>query len=136
MAKIKNIGRAECRMLGEELEQVIQRAVNKYGLAVEHANGRYSGHSVTLSFKLDVPAQAEKVATRDAELLGAKFGVGYTFTQNGEQFKVTGFNLRRRKYPVSAEGVRNGKNYKFTVEGINQHIKFDELVNKEAEATA
>tara|TARA_R110002020_G_scaffold209439_3_gene415401 strand:- start:224 stop:643 length:420 start_codon:yes stop_codon:yes gene_type:complete len=133
MAKIKSIGKAECRALGEELEVVIQRALNKYGLTANHANGRYAGHTATLSFKIDVPAMAEKVANRDAELLGAKFNVGYVFNSNGEEFKVTGFNLRRRKYPVSADNTRTGKSYKFTVENINRNILIAEMFEKSRE---
>jgi len=136
MAKMKNIGRAECRILSEELAGVIQRAVNKYGLTASYGNGRYGGHTATLSFKLDVPAMAEKVANRDAELLGAKFNVGYIFKSNGDEFKVTGFNLRRRKYPVSADNVLSGQGYKFTVETINRNIELAELLNQKEKVTA
>jgi hypothetical protein len=133
MAKIKSIGKAECRALGEELEVVIQRALNKYGLTANHANGRYAGHTATFSFKVDVPAMAEKVANRDAEYIGAKFNVGHVFNSNGDEFKVTGFNLRRRKYPVSADNTRTGKSYKFTVENINRNIQIAEMFEKSRE---
>tara|TARA_Y100000034_G_scaffold33950_1_gene41612 strand:+ start:3127 stop:3546 length:420 start_codon:yes stop_codon:yes gene_type:complete len=133
MAKMKNIGRAECRTLSEELEVVIQRAVNKYGLTASYANGRYGGHTATFSFKLDVPAMAEKVANRDAELLGANFNVGHVFMSNGEEFRVTGFNMRRRKYPVSADNTRTGKGYKFTIESLNRNIEIAELFKKSKE---
>lgn len=130
---IQNIGRAECRILSEELEVAIQRTVNKYGLTVSYDTGRYGGHTATLSFKLDVPAMAEKVADADAKLVGAKFGMGHVFKSNGVEFKVTGFNLRRRKYPVSAERQSNGKGYKFTVEAINRNIEIPELLKKSKE---
>jgi hypothetical protein len=133
LANIQNIGRAECKALSEELEVVIQRAINKYGLTASSATGKYSGHTATFSFKLDVPAKAGQVADRDAELLGAKFSVGHTFKSNGEEFKVTGFNLRRRKYPVSADNVRTGNGYKFTVESLNRDIEISELFAKSKE---
>ena len=133
MANMKNIGRAECKILSDELEVAIQRVVNKYGLTASYANGRYGGHTATLSFKLDVPAKAEKVANKDAELLGAKFSVGFVFKSNGDEFKVTGFNLRRRKYPVSANNVLSGKNFKFTVEALNRNIEIAELFEKSKE---
>jgi len=130
MVKIKNIGRAECKMISDELETVIQRTMNKYGLTATYANGRYGGHTATLSFKFDVPERAEKVANADAMLIGAKFGVGYEFKSNGGNFKVIGFNLRRRKYPVSADNVRTGKTFKFTVESINQKVQIAEMFEK------
>ena len=56
-------------------------------------------------------------------MVGAKFSVGHVFESNGYQYKVTGFNLRRPKYPVSAERASNGKGYKFTVERVNHMIE-------------
>ena len=129
MSKIKNIGAAECEIFREELVPLIQQAMDKHGLTVSYAGGKYGGHTVTLRFKLDVPAIAEKVANKDGELVGANFGVGYVFEVNGDEFKVTDFKLRRRKYPVSAENMSNGKNYKFTVEAINR----TNLVNQSRE---
>ena len=131
--KIANIGRAECRFLSEELLTAIQRTVNKHGLTASYDTGRYGGHTATLSFKLDVPALSEKVASEDAKLLGANFSVGYVFKSNGDEFKVTDFKLRRRKYPVSAQNMSNGKNYKFTVEAINRHVEITDLFNKSEE---
>ena len=141
MAQITNIRRAECKQLAEELKVVIQRTLNKYGLTVSENGGKYAptGHTATLSFKIDVPARAEKVANEDAELLGAKFNVGYVFiyssrdNANGEEFKVTGFNRKRRKYPVSADNTRTGKSYKFTVENINRNILIAEMFEKSRE---
>ena len=127
--KITNIGRAECRFLSEELLTAIQQTVNKHGLTASYDTGRYGGHTATLSFKLDVPALSEKVAGEDAKLLGANFSVGYVFKSNGDEFKVTDFKLRRPKYPVSAQNMSNGKNYKFTVEAINR----TNLVNQSRE---
>jgi hypothetical protein len=66
-------------------------------------------------------------------LLGANFSVGYVFKSNGDEFKVTDFKLRRRKYPVSAQNMSNGKNYKFTVEAINRHVEIADLFNKSEE---
>ncbi len=31
----------------------------------------------------------------------------------GKSFQITGLNLRRRKYPVSATYIKSGKGYKF-----------------------
>ena len=130
MSEIKTIDARECRILSEELVAVIQQAMDKHGLAVSYTGGRYGGPTATLSFKLDVPAIAEKVANKDGELVGAKFSVGHVFESNGYQYKVTGFNLRRPKYPVSAERASNGKGYKFPVEAVNRQIELAEMFNK------
>jgi hypothetical protein len=127
MGKIKNIGKAEIIMIGEELETVIQKAMNKYGLTATRTGVKYGGHTGTFSFKLDVPAMAEKIALNHARLLGANFSIGYEFVSNGENFKVMDFNLRRHKYPVSADNLRTGKSYKFTVDSINRKIEIVKL---------
>ena len=122
MPKMKSLGRAECRTLAEELEMVIQRAVNKYGLTVSERGGQYSGATATLKFEVAIPAMAETRANSDAKLLGAEFSVGDTFTASGDKYTVTGFQLSRRKYPVSASRTSDGKNYKFTVDSISRAI--------------
>ena len=130
MGKIKNIGKAEIQMISNELETVIQKTMNKYGLTATYTGGKYGGHTGAVSFKFDVPAMAEKVALNHARLLGANFSIGYEFVSNGENFKVVSFNLRRHKYPVRADNLRTGKSYKFTVESINRKIEIVKLFEK------
>jgi len=115
MAKtITGIGR-------EELTAVIQRAVNKYGITATYSGGRYGGHTARLNFDLTVGGATAKAASdRDAEMLGAKFGIGFRFVQKGREYEVTGFNQRRPKYPVAAKRLSDGVAYKFQIEGINR----------------
>jgi hypothetical protein len=121
---ITDIGRAECKTLGEELTAVIQRAVNKYGITATYSGGRYGGHEARLSFDLTVGgATAKAAASRDAEMLGAKFGIGFHFKSGGHEFEVTGFSQRRPKYPVAAKRLSDGVAYKFTVAGLNRHAE-------------
>jgi|TARA_R100000306_G_C4339267_1_gene124344 hypothetical protein len=126
MATITNIGRAECRILSADLETAVSEVVAAYGLIARYATGSYGGHTARLSFDIDVPQRAERVANRSAELLGAEFQVGDVFEERGREYRVTEFNLRRPKYPVGAECVLTGRRYKFTLDGVNR------LVRKEA----
>ena len=43
-----------------------------------------------------------------------KDAFGKTFTLRGKVYRITGFNLRARKYPVNAVCVTNGKEIRFT----------------------
>jgi hypothetical protein len=124
MAKtITDIGRAECKALSEEATAALQRTLNKYGVTVTYGGGRYGGHTARLNFDLTVGgATGEAAASRDAEVLGAKFGIGFQFNTGGHEYEVTGFNLRRPKFPVSAKRLSDGANYKFRVEGINRQV--------------
>ena len=120
---ITDIGRAECKTLGEELTAVIQRAVNKYGITATYSGGRYGGHEARLSFDLTVGGATAKAASdRDAEMLGAKFSVGFHFRSGGHEYEVTGFSMRRPKFPVSAKRLSDGANYKFRIEGLNRQV--------------
>lgn len=47
---------------------------------------------------------------------------GRTFTSRGRQYKVTGINLRRRKYPVSAERD-DGRGFKFDSETVVRNLR-------------
>jgi hypothetical protein len=126
MAKITNIGRAECKSLSEELQTVIQRTLNKYDLTVTYGGGNYGGHTARLSFDLAVGGTAGQVrAARDAEMLGAKFSVGFRFKSAAQEYEVTGFNHRRPKFPVAAKRLSDGAFYKFTVEGLNRHAEVE-----------
>ena len=123
--KIKNIGRQECKELEPEMISALQRTLNKYGLEVEYKKAGYAGATADFTFTIKT-AEAEAQANKDGELLGAEFNVGDIFKSNGEEFEVTGFNFRRRKYPVSATKVATGKRYKFGVEQINMWFKFNQ----------
>ena len=129
MSTITNIGKAECKILSEEIEGVIRQTLDKYGLTASYAKGKYErgGHTATLSFKIDVPAMAEKAANREAKVLGAEFDMGYVFKSSGTEFEVTGFNMRRHKYPVSAKNILTGRQFKFPVETVNRHVEIAEL---------
>jgi len=128
MTKIKNIGSKECRTLSAELEQSIQRTLNKYGLNVSYKSGRYSmGHEAVLSFRITVPEQAEaRQAENDdmsRQLLGAEFNTGFIFAQGRDEYEVTSFNINRPKYPVSVKRVKDGRGFKVPVASVNKHFQ-------------
>ncbi len=57
------------------------------------------------------------------EALAEAFGLspadfGRRFATEREQFRITGLDPRRPKYPVSAERIPDGQGFKFTVEQV------------------
>ena len=126
-------------MLSAELEQSIQRTLNKYGLNVSYKNAQYGGgNETTLSFRITVPkgvnekADAQQ-ATNDEisrQILGAEFSTGFVFSHGRNKYEVTGFSLNRPKFPVSAKRVKDGKSYKFHVEGVNLAYQLQGIKNK------
>ena len=47
-----------------------------------------------------------------------KSDMGKTFFNNGETFKITGLSSRSRKFPIFAERIKDGKEFKFTPESV------------------
>ena len=57
------------------------------------------------------------------EVLAPEYGLqpedfGREFSSHGERFRITGLNLRRPRFPVSAVRIPDGKGYKFTAEDV------------------
>ena len=58
------------------------------------------------------------------EALAEAFGLsptdyGRQFSTGREQFRITGIDPRRPKYPVSAERIPDGQGFKFTAEQVS-----------------
>ena len=117
---ITNIGRQEMAALGAEMEKAVKAIAEAHGLRAARTSGRYAGHEGTLTFKLTVPATATAKANETLEAHGAKFAVGFEFSDGSHTYRVTGFEPRRHKYPVSTVSIHNGKQYKHRLEGVNQ----------------
>lgn len=56
--------------------------------------------------------------------------IGGTFDYAGEQYRLTGYNDRAKKYPFTADRVRDGKGYKFPESIVRG------LISQPAEAAA
>ena len=117
---ITNIGRHEIAALGAEMETAVKAIAEAHGLGAERTSGRYAGHEGTLTFKITAPATATAKANETLEAHGANFAVGFEFSTAEGMYRVTGFEPRRRKYPVSTVHLGNGKHYKHRLEGVNQ----------------
>jgi hypothetical protein len=116
---ITNIGRQEIAALGAEMETAVKAIAEAHGLSAERTSGRYAGYEGTLTFKITAPATATAKADETLEAHGAKFEVGFEFSDGSHTYRVTGFEPRRHKYPVSTVSIHNGKQYKHTLAGVN-----------------
>jgi len=119
---ITSIDKSTIKDIETALMEVMPSAMEEVGLNVEYTRGRYSNSSVEMTFTVSVPGLREEAENRRGNILDAMFGVGFEFISNGENFVVTGFNLRRPKYPVSVSRVRDGQRRKFTVDYINREF--------------
>ena len=61
------------------------------------------------------------------EVLAQSFGLepsdyGRTFRVDGEMFRITAINPNRPKYPISAERLADGRNYKFSADNVAAYL--------------
>jgi len=119
--KITRIDRKACRTIDEAAEKALQEVAEKFGLTVKRESGRFDSTKFTAKFSF--LAVGESGVPKDFRQCASLVGLdpdcyGKVFRSNGEAFRVTGINLRRRKYPVSAERVKDGRSYKFSAENV------------------
>ena len=122
MKRYTEINREETKELADLATDAMRRAFEGLGVEVEYERATYSGHDVTLGFRVSIPGASRKQAESDLDLLGATSKIGDTFKIDGHTYTITDFVPRRRKYPVTAVR-KDGRQYKFTVE------RADELVS-------
>ena len=119
---ITSIDKSTIKDIETALMEVMPSAMEEVGLNVEYTRGRYSNSSVEMTFTVSVPGLREEEENKRGKRVDAMFGVGFECTLNGEDFVVTGFNLRRPKYPVSVTRVKDGQRRKFTIDYINREF--------------
>ena len=111
----------------EHIDKALAAVGKELGVNIQLGNCRYSpGESIT--FKLEGNALGEdgKAVSRGASdfaMLATSFGLkpedlGKEFVSRGETFKITGLNLKAKKYPIQAEMLSNGKGYKFPADTV------------------
>lgn len=125
--KIENFNRATLREISAEANAALQAVAAKFGLTFEAKSGSYSTMEFNFKaqFKLNTPQAAVKQINElasTARMLGLPEDiVGQSFFSNGVEYKITGLDLNRRKYPVS--GVNKaGSKYKFTASVVKQSL--------------
>jgi hypothetical protein len=117
---ISRIDRATCRNISDQAEAALKVLADELGLSLKRESSRFDPLGGTVTVKLTFGVQnasgASQADTQAASLLGLPADcIGRTFRSGrGTLYTITGINMRRRKYPVSATGPRGGR-YKFTV---------------------
>ena len=108
------------------IDKALAAVGKELGVNIKTGNCRYS--SSTFTFKLEgidlgEDGKAVSKGASDFVMLATSFGLkpedlGKEFVSRGETFKITGLNLKAKKYPIQAEMLSNGKNYKFPADTV------------------
>lgn len=104
------------------------------GLDIQLKSIRYEDYKLTsrIEVKVNSPEATKvitdkKVSADNANLQAVGLYVGYKFRVDGDDYTVTGWNSRARKYPVKAENAL-GKSYKFPVYHSSFQVKQESTI--------
>lgn len=123
-----NLTPALCQQLQLEMLKACQDVAARHGLVVEARN--ISGVDLRMgfeaTFRASIPVSdgtALDPERRRFDALAEPFGLspadyGRRFETGCEQFRITGIDPRRPKYPVSAERIPDGQGFKFTADQV------------------
>ena len=127
----KMINRTTVKMLRSEIQDALVSLGEKHGLEFNVGGASFSSNNVRFKVDANVIGDDGEAFSQEAEDFGSlasMYGfepedLGKEFSYGGETYKITGLKPRRRKYPVSAEGIRNGKGYKFPADMVKAALK-------------
>lgn len=120
---IKEFNRANVRILNKEILAALKPISQKHGLVLEKNAKTYYRDRLPGMFQFIIRVEGEDGEVLDtkaqefqngARLVGLDPNdLGREFVIRGSRYKITGLNLRARKYPVLGERLSDGKTYKF-----------------------
>jgi len=124
----RNLTPTLCAKLREDLLEAAKVVGEKHGLIAEVGEPRdidlRSGFELRLRFGIALPDGTLFEPERALfEVMADMYGLrpehfGAEFVSNGECFRITGLNPNRPRYPISAERIFDGRNFKFTAENV------------------
>jgi hypothetical protein len=130
---IKEFNRTNCRTLMAEVEAALKPIAEKHGLTLDRKGRTFYRDQMPVMFQFlvtqkDEDGNALSAAGQEFKKNAFRVGLepddlGKEFMSRGEKYRITGLNLRRRKYPISAERLRDGKSFKFGADTVKFNLQ-------------
>lgn len=124
----RNLTPALCQRLQAEMLKACEAVAARHGLVVEARDitGVDLRWGFDATFRISIPLPDGSALDPERlrfEALAEAFGLspadyGRQFSTGREQFRITGIDPRRTRYPVSAERIPDGQGFKFTAEQV------------------
>lgn len=124
----RNLTPVLCQRLQAEMLKACEGVAARHGLVVEPRDitGVDLRWGFDATFRVSIPLPDGSALDPERlrfEALAEAFGLspadyGRSFSTGREQFRITGIDPRRPKYPVSAERIPDGQGFKFTAEQV------------------
>lgn len=123
--KITKFGREEHRLLSQAVTRALKEVGDTFGVDLTASGGQIGAGvgRIHLSVRVRETENGKNGAAaewdRVCHVLGLPAGLcGKTFIQKGIIYEITGLQLNRPKFPVSAERVHDGAAFKFPASSI------------------
>ena len=100
------------KILNPEFLEALIPVAEKYGLEVRNQGGRFTPYKWSAKFEFVAPEGAAVNDSEMGKLFGAKFDVGFEFTDRGRTYRVTGFNTKRPKNDTEIVRLSDGASLK------------------------
>ena len=119
--KIDKFDRVICKRLGEAMLEAVKKIEGEYGVKFERKGGSFSDTNYTMKIEASVVSKDGIVLSKEAGEFKRYCSMynleaedlGKTFTDStGTEWKIKGLSSRSNKYPIIAEKIGTGKDFK------------------------
>ena len=114
--------------IAKEVLAALKVVEDKHNIKIVRGTGRYTENHYDLKLKLSVIDTDGTVLTKEREqypvyqTMHNLPNIDTEFMSNDTIMKITGFNSRSHKYPVTVVEVNGGKCWKFTIDQIKRAV--------------
>ena len=118
--KITHFDKKACVLLGNAIEQALEKVADEYGVSIKRKNGSFMPSNYTLKLEASVIASDGIALSKEVEDFKdychdynlEQADLYRVFSVNGISYKLKGLSIRSRKHPILALNLKNGKTYK------------------------
>ena len=118
---MESLGRKEAKLLSQQGLESLQETFKNMGLTVEPNGARYGeGNKVDLKFSVVLPSMNNAIVNSDLHAVGINMGIGDTFFDHKDEYRIVGYNHRARKYPIQIMRLSDSSRRKAPVEFVQR----------------
>jgi len=124
--KITSITRPVLKEIRKDLTADLEKFFAERGLSVDLGSMSFDADHFTAKMTVNAGSKSDakrKEFVKKAYLYGLTADdFGKTFMSNGEEFRISGIKPRAKKYPITADRVRDGASYKFAASSVKSKL--------------
>ena len=130
MSKIDRFDGASCGAVADAAMEALAAVAESFGLTLVRQAGRYSDSAFT--FKAEFKATAADGAPADFALTARLLGLpedcwGKELMVAGRACRITGLDLKKRKYPVLTTALDGSPGYRYTPGMVKAALELEAL---------